>query len=425
MSEDLETTLRRMTETKVNRRGFLYAAGLTGAAAAIAACRPGSSSVRGRLDRRPAPLPPRATSRARPRAPPRRTASRRPATSKKSCSCTTGASTSRSANIEAFKAKYGITKFQYDIYDSNDVLLAKLQGGATGYDIASPTAEYVPGMVEQGFVQKLDKSRLPNLANIDPKFKGLWWDPNDEYQIPKDFGTTGVLYRTTMIPSVPKSWKDFFELVKGPASGKTVFVDSMGDVFVFPLKMLGFSANSVEKAELDQARTVLLDVAPHLLALDSNKYGEKMANGEAALVAGVDRRPDPGHGGHAGQGLRRPVRGLDLLARHVGAARRRAASQRRVCLPRLHPDPGDPGRGDQLQQLRHAERQGQAAGRSRRSWPTRRSSRPKRRSRCSKGPRTPRPTRSAPTSGKSSSRSSAAERTARPDRRPWRHRPAG
>jgi spermidine/putrescine transport system substrate-binding protein len=95
-----------------------------------------------------------------------------------------------------------------------------------------------------------------------------------------------VLYRTTMIPTVPKSWKDFLELIKGPASGKTVFVDSMGDVFVFPLKMLGFSANSVDKAELDQARTVLLDVAPHLLALDSNKYGEKMAKGEAALSLG-------------------------------------------------------------------------------------------------------------------------------------------
>src|SRR5258708_29113387 len=138
-------------------------------------------------------------------------------------------------------------------------------------------------MVEQGFVQKLDKSRLPTLANIDPKFKGLWWDPNDDYQIPKDFGTSGVLYRRTMTPAPAKSWKDFYDLVKGPASGKTVMVDSMGDVFVFPLKRLGFSANSVEKAELDQARTVLLDVAPHLLALDSNKYGETMTNGKASL----------------------------------------------------------------------------------------------------------------------------------------------
>ena len=288
MSEDLESTLRRMTETKVNRRGFLYAAGLTGAAAAIAACGPGGGSSASAAASTAASAAPSGQRRPE-RSGKRRRRGQLPAGRrhrKRSVHVQLERVHQSPANIEAYKAKYGVTKFQYDVYDSNDVLLAKLQGGATGYDIASPTAEYVPGMVEQGFVQKLDKSRLPTLANIDPKFKGLWWDPNDEYQIPKDFGTTGVLYRTTMIPSVPKSWKDFYDLVKGPASGKTVMVDSMGDVFVFPLKMLGFSANSVEKAELDQARTVLLDVAPHLLALDSNKYGEKMAKGEAALSLG-------------------------------------------------------------------------------------------------------------------------------------------
>ncbi len=284
MADDIETTLRRMAETKVNRRGFLAAAGLTGAAAALAACSPGSSASP-------------AVSAAAPT-----TAGSAAATPEASAAASASAAAAGPIeselfmynwseyisldNIEAFKAKYGVTTFKYDIYDSNDVLLAKLQAGATGYDIAAPTAEYVPGMVEQGFLQKLDKSRLPNLVNIDPKFKGLWWDPNDEYQIPKDFGTTGVLYRETMIPTVPKTWKDFYDLIKGPASGKTVFVDSMGDVFVFPLKMLGFSANSVVKEELDQARTILLDVAPHLLALDSNKYGEKMAKGEASLALG-------------------------------------------------------------------------------------------------------------------------------------------
>lgn len=288
MSDDLETTLRRLAETKVDRRGFLAAAGLTGAAVALAACGPGTGAS------------------AAASAAPSTAAASTAASAAASASAEPTAATSFAAagpvekqlymynwsqyispkNIDAFKAKYTLSKFQYDIYDSNDALLAKLQGGATGYDIASPTAEYVPGMVEQGFIQKLDKSRLPNLANIDPKFKNLWWDPNNDYLIPKDYGTTGILYRKTKIPAIPTSWKEFYDLVKGAASGKTVFVDSMGDVFVFPLKMLGFSANSVEKVELEQARTILLDVAPHLLALDSNKYGEKMAKGEASLSLG-------------------------------------------------------------------------------------------------------------------------------------------
>jgi spermidine/putrescine transport system substrate-binding protein len=342
MSEDLETTLRRMSETKVNRRGFLYAAGLTGAAAAIAACTSGSSSsspaasTGGSAAPVASEVPSASASAAADSFPPA-------GDIEKELFMYNWSEYISLANIEAFKAKYGITKFQYDIYDSNDVLLAKLQGGATGYDIASPTAEYVPGMVEQGFVQKLDKSRLPNLANIDPKFKGLWWDPNDDYQIPKDFGTTGVLYRTTMIPTVPKSWKDFLELIKGPASGKTVFVDSMGDVFVFPLKMLGFSANSVDKAELDQARTVLLDVAPHLLALDSNKYGEKMAKGEAALSLGWTGVLTQDMADTPDKGYVVPAEGSIFWLGHMGVACRRAASQRCLRVAGLHPRPQDPG----------------------------------------------------------------------------------
>lgn len=60
----------------------------------------------------------------------------------------------------------------------------------------------------------------------------------------------------------------------------------MGDVFVFPLKMLGYSLNSEDPKELDEARTILLDVAPHLLALDSDTYGQKMADGVASMTLG-------------------------------------------------------------------------------------------------------------------------------------------
>lgn len=271
---DLDEVLKRMSQTPVSRRSFLYAAGLSGAAAALAACTGGTA------------------------------ASTAPSTAA-SAGASAGAATPLPSyeiekqlfmynwseyislkNIEEFKKRYGVTKFQYDIYDNNEAMLAKLQAGGTGYDIASPSSYFVPAMIEGGYVEKLDMSRIPNFANIDPKFKGTWSDPNDEYQIPKDWGTTGILYRSSLIPSVPKTWKDFYDLVKGPASGKTVFVDSIDDVLIFPLKMLGFSLNSVEKDELDQARTILLDVAPHILALDSNKYGDKMATGEASVALG-------------------------------------------------------------------------------------------------------------------------------------------
>jgi spermidine/putrescine-binding protein len=273
---DLDEMLRRISQNRVNRRSFLAASGLVGTSAFLAACSSGASG------------------------------SSAPSADAGTAAPSADAGTSvppagdvenelfvynwsdyiNPENIDAFKAEFGVDNFVYDVFSNNEELIAKLQGGASGYDIACPTAEYVPGMVEEGFLTKLDKSRIPNLALINDAFKGQWWDPNDEYLVPKDYGTTGILYRSTMLPAVPTSWKEFYEQVKGPGSGKTVFVDSMGDVFVFPLKMLGYSLNSDVESELNEARDILLDVAPHILALDSDTYGDKMASGEAALTLG-------------------------------------------------------------------------------------------------------------------------------------------
>jgi spermidine/putrescine transport system substrate-binding protein len=274
---DLDAMLRRMAQTKVNRRGFLAAAGLTGASAALAAC---SSSG--------ATTAPSAAASAAPSAGPSAEASAAPSAAaiESELFVYNWSDYISPANMEAFKAEFGVTNFVYDIYANNEELIAKLQGGASGYDIAAPTAEYVPGMVEEGFLTKLDLSRIPNTQHINQTFRGLWWDPTDEYQVPKDYGTTGVLWRKSMVSKVPTSWQEFYDLVKGEASGKTIFVDSMGDVFVFPLKLKGYSLNSTDPAELEEARQILLDVAPHLLALDSDTYGDKMATGEAALTLG-------------------------------------------------------------------------------------------------------------------------------------------
>jgi spermidine/putrescine-binding protein len=202
------------------------------------------------------------------------------------------------ANIDTFKARYGVETFGYDIFANNDELIAKLQGGATGYDIACPTAEYVPGMAEDGFLQKLDLSRIPNMAHINPTFKNTAWDPNNDYIVPKDYGTTGIMYRGKLVPEGVTSWQQFYELTKGKFSGKVVFVDSMGDVFPFPLKMLGYSLNDNDPTHLKEAGDILLELAPHILALDSDLYQVKLANEEAALVLGwtgpiVDLRADP------------------------------------------------------------------------------------------------------------------------------------
>jgi spermidine/putrescine-binding protein len=178
---DLGEYLARISKTRVNRRSFLATSGLLGSSAFLAACSSGGASA----------------------APSGGGAAPPAGDVEKELFVYNWSDYINPDNIDAFKAEFGVENFVYDTFANNEELIAKLQGGASGYDIACPTAEYVPGMVEEGFLTKLDMSRIPNASLINETFKGLWWDPTDEYQIPKDYGTTGILYRNSLLPSVP------------------------------------------------------------------------------------------------------------------------------------------------------------------------------------------------------------------------------
>ena len=148
-------------------------------------------------------------------------------------------------------------------------------------------------------------------------------------------------------------------MIIGPSSGKVIFVDSRDDVFIFPLKMLGYSLNSVEPSELEAARQILLEVAPHLYGLDSNTYGQTMADGTAAMTLGWT--------GPLGQELKDtkdkgyvvPSEGtafwLDTWVMLTDAPDPEASYAWLNFIQR----PGDPGRGDELQPVRDAQRRGQ------------------------------------------------------------------
>jgi spermidine/putrescine transport system substrate-binding protein len=283
---DLEEILRRMSQTKINRRGFLAASGLTGLSAFLAACSSngGASSA---ASSAPSSAPSAAGSVA-----PSVAASVAPVETEGALYMYNWADYIAEENIATFKERFNVTDWTYDIYPSNAELITKLQGGATGlYDIAAPTAEYTPTLVEGGFLEKIDWSKVPNQKYINAQFKKLWWDPNDEYQLPKDWGTTGITVRTKYVTEDVSSWKKFFE-VAPKYSGKIIVVDSPGDVFTAPLKALGYSLNSLDPKELGEARKLLLDLAPHVLARNSDTYEVPLGNGEAVMgitwTGGID-----------------------------------------------------------------------------------------------------------------------------------------
>jgi len=280
--QDRDAFMARLARTKVNRRSFLAAAGLIGGGAALAACTGSSGATVAPASSEPSAEPSTEPSAAESAAP---TAAPSYAIEDELWMLNWSGYVDP-GNMETFKAEYGVKNFQYDIFANNEELLAKLSGGATGYDMSCPTAEFIPQMAEQGYIQKLDFSRIPNFKYIDPAIMSQKWDPNNEYHVPKDFGTTGILYRSKIVKEPVTSWKEFYDLSVGKYSGKVVIVDSLGDVLAMPLKMLGFSINSTDQGELDQAKKLLLDLAPHVLALDSDTYQDKLASEEAVLCLG-------------------------------------------------------------------------------------------------------------------------------------------
>jgi len=274
----------RLERTPLSRRGFMWASAMSASAAFLAACSSGGSpSAAPAASEAPSTAPSAAASEAAVESLGPEPSFVVPPNIEKELFMYNWGDYVDPNNMKQFQDVYGVEKFTYDVFSNNDEMMAKFQGGATGqWDICCPTMNYLPAMIDQKFVSKLDKSLIPNLKYVDAAFKGQYWDPTDEYSAPKDWGTTGITVRTKDVKEEVKTWRQFLDLIP-KYSGKVVFVDSADDVFIAPLKANGYSLNSAEKTELDKAKEELLKVAPHILALDSDQYNTKIETEEAVL----------------------------------------------------------------------------------------------------------------------------------------------
>jgi spermidine/putrescine-binding protein len=187
-------------------------------------------------------------------------------------------------DVKAFEQQFG-QKVTQDFYVSNEDLLAKLQAGAKGYDVVVPTGYMVEILIKQGLLFKLAKDHLLNFKNVDARFTNQPFDPGNQYSVPKDWGTTGFGYRTDLLPSMT-SWADFWRIAKTTASGKVTVLDGENEVIGSTLKMLGYSYNSVDQNELNQAKAKLMELKPHLLSITSTQYIDLMQKGQAILSLG-------------------------------------------------------------------------------------------------------------------------------------------
>ena len=182
--------------------------------------------------------------------------------------------------IPNFEKEFGV-KVTYDTYESNEEMVAKLQAGASGYDIVVPSNYIVPVMTATGLASELNKKYLTNLGNLAPTFVNPVFDPENKHAIPYQWGTTGFAYRTDKIPAPGDSWGVF---LNAKYKGKMTQMDDMRDVIGAWLRFRGHSLNSIDPAELSGAKTDALSAKKNLKAYISAPVKGQLISGDVWLA---------------------------------------------------------------------------------------------------------------------------------------------
>lgn len=197
--------------------------------------------------------------------------------------------------IAGFQAETGI-RVTYDVFDSNEVLEAKLMAGNTGYDIVVPSLTFLSRQVQAGVFQELDKSRFSNYGNLDPAFMALLAsnDPGNTHSIPYLWGTTGIGYnvekvREALGEDAPvDSWALVFEpenLAKLKGCGVAI-LDTPSEIIPPVLHYLGEDPNSFDEAVIQKGVDRLKELRPHVTYFHSSQFINDLANGDICVAVG-------------------------------------------------------------------------------------------------------------------------------------------
>lgn len=158
--------------------------------------------------------------------------------------------------VKKFEAATGI-KVTIDTYDSNETLLAKLKSGATGYDIIVPGDYMVAIMVREGLLEPVDPKAMPNFKNIDARWTTRYWDPDNLYSIPWQWGTTAIQIDTATVKDPPDSLSLLFDPPE-ELKGRINMMRDVNDVMNMALRYLGLPRCNSNPADLKQASDLLL-----------------------------------------------------------------------------------------------------------------------------------------------------------------------
>lgn len=187
--------------------------------------------------------------------------------------------------IDQFEEKTGI-KVIYDMFETNEEMYPVIEAGGVNYDVVCPSDYMIQKMRENDLLAEINFDNVPNLDQIDPTYLEMSksFDPENKYSVPYTWGTVGILYNTKKLEElgmdVPTKWSDLWD---ERLDGEILMQDSVRDAFMVALKKDGYSMNSDNEDELQQAKQDLIDQKPLVQAYVIDQVRDKMIGGEAAI----------------------------------------------------------------------------------------------------------------------------------------------
>lgn len=186
---------------------------------------------------------------------------------------------SKNVNSE-FTKETGI-KVNYTTFEDNETLYSKIAGGGASYDVIFPSDYMVSKMIREKRLEKIDRSEVPNYKYIDKAYHGEVYDPKDEYSVPYTWGVIGIFYNKKYVKEKVDSWKILWNK---KYAGKILMFDNPRDAFGIAQKILGYSYNSANTNEWNEAAKLLEKQKPLVQAYVMDQIFDKMSSGEAWLA---------------------------------------------------------------------------------------------------------------------------------------------
>ncbi len=167
----------------------------------------------------------------------------------------------------------------YDVFESNEAVLARLRGGNPGYDIIVPTDYVISIMIAEDLIQPLDLTQIPNFANLDEDLLDGPHDPGNQYSIPYQWGTIGIGYNADLVGEEITTWQQVFEY-----DGPVAWLEDLRAMMGVALNQLGYDPNSENPDEIAEARDFMIENGGNVVAIAQDDGQALLERGEVHLT---------------------------------------------------------------------------------------------------------------------------------------------